>query len=97
MAKELGRGLYRGILRDLARVWSPREIADISVQQRVLEYMHSGARGLRRLEVGVEKTGRGALIPILNSLGIRGLEHIDRIETLKRVVLELERIADGMS
>jgi hypothetical protein len=97
MAKELGRGLYRGILRDLARVWSPREIADISVQQRVLEYMHSAARGLRRLEVGVEKTGREALVPILNSLGVRSLKHIDRLETLKRVVLELERIADGMS
>jgi len=97
MAKELGRGLYRGILRDLARVWSPREIQEISAQQRVLEYMHSAARGLRRLEIGLEKTGREALVPILNSLGIRSLERIDRLETLKRVVLELERIADGMS
>src|SRR6185312_15968436 len=28
MADPLGRGLYRGILRDLARVWNPREIQD---------------------------------------------------------------------
>jgi len=97
MAEELGRGLYRGILRDLARVWNPREIQEISVQQRVLEYIDSSARGLRRLEVGVEKTRREALVPILNSLGVRSLKHIDRLETLKRVVLELERIADGMS
>jgi hypothetical protein len=97
MAEELGRGLYRGILRDLARVWSPREIPDISVRQRVLEHMRSAARGLRRLELGVEKAGREPLVQILDSLGIKHLERIDSLETLKRVVLELERIADSIS
>jgi hypothetical protein len=97
MAEELGRGLYRGILRDLARVWSPREIPDISVRQRVLEHMRSAARGLRRLELGVEKAGRDPLVQILDSLGIKNLERIDSLETLKRVVLELERIADSIS
>jgi hypothetical protein len=97
MAQELGRGLYRGILRDLARVWSPREIPDISVRQRVLEHMRSAARGLRRLELGVEKAGREPLVQILDSLGIKNLERIDSLETLKRVVLELERIADSIS
>jgi hypothetical protein len=97
MAQELGRGLYRGILRDLARVWSPREIPDISVRQRVLEHMRSAARGLRRLELGVEKAGRDPLVQILDSLGIKNLERIDNLETLKRVVLELERIADSIS
>lgn len=97
MAQELGRGLYRGILRDLARVWSPREIPDISVRQRVLEHMRSAARGLRRLELGVEKAGRDPLVQILDSLGIKNLERIDSLETLKRVVLELERIADSIS
>lgn len=97
MAEELGRGLYRGILRDLARVWSPREIPDVSARQRVLEHMRSAARGLRRLELGVEKAGREPLVQILDSLGIKNLERIDRLETLKRVVLELERIADSIS
>jgi hypothetical protein len=97
MAEELGRGLYRGILRDLARVWSPREIPDISVRQRVLEHMRSAARGLRRLELGVEKAGRDPLVQILDSLGIKNFERIDSLETLKRVVLELERIADSIS
>jgi hypothetical protein len=97
MAEELGRGLYRGILRDLARVWSPREIPDISVRQRVLEHMRSAARGLRRLELGVEKAGREPLVQILDSLGIKNFERIDSLETLKRVVLELERMADSIS
>ena len=95
MAETLGRGLYRGLLRDLARVWSPREIHDISAQQRVLEHMRSATRGLRRLEIGVEKTGREALLQILSSLGLRSLERIDNLETLKRIVLEIERIADS--
>jgi len=95
MAEPLGRGLYRGLLRDLARVWSPREIHDISAQQRVLEHMRSATRGLRRLEIGVEKTGREALLQILSSLGLRSLERIDNLETLKRIVLEIERIADS--
>lgn len=97
MAEELGRGLYRGILRDLARVWSPREIPDISVRQRVLEHMRSAARGLRRLELGVEKAGREPLVQILDSLGIKDLERVDSLATLKRVVLELEHIADNIS
>lgn len=97
MARQLGRGLYRGILRDLARVWSPREIQDIAVRQRVLEHMRSAARGLRRLELGVEKAGGEPLVQILDSLGIKNLERIDNLETLKRVVLELERIADSIS
>ena len=34
MAEQLGRGLYRGLLRDRARVWNPREIQDISLLQK---------------------------------------------------------------
>src|SRR5919109_390888 len=41
MAELLGRGLYRGLLRDLAKVWNPREIRDISLLQKVLEHMRS--------------------------------------------------------
>jgi hypothetical protein len=59
--------------------------------------MRSAARGLRRLELAVEKTGRDPLVQILDSLGIKNLERIDSLETLKRVVLELERIADSIS
>jgi hypothetical protein len=68
MADRLGRGLYRGPLRDLARVWNPREIDDVSRQQRVLENMRSAERGLKRLEAALDKTGAEALIPVLNAL-----------------------------
>jgi hypothetical protein len=93
LAEPLGRGLYRGILRDLARVWNPSEIEDVSVQQRVLEHMRCADRGLTRLKAALEKTGPKALTPILQSLGVASLERVDNLQTLKRIVLDLESAA----
>ena len=92
--RQLGRGLYRGLLRDLARVWSPREIQEISLLQKVLEHMRSAERGLRRMEAALDKTGPEALVPILKTIGLTSLERVDNLETLKRIVLELERAAE---
>ena len=94
MAELLGRGLYRGLLRDLAKVWNPREIRDISLLQKVLEHMRSAERGLRRMEAALAKTGPEALVPILKTIGLSSLERVDNLETLKRIVLELERTAE---
>jgi hypothetical protein len=94
MAPSLGRGLYRGLLRDCAKVWNPREIGDVSVQRKVLEHMRAAERGLQRLAAAIEKTGTNTLNPILASLGISNLERVDNLQTLKRIVLELERAAD---
>lgn len=95
MAEQLGRGLYRGLLRDLARVWNPREIQDISLLQKVLEHMRSAERGLRRVETALDKTGPEALVPILMTIGLSSLERVENLETLKRIVLELERAAES--
>lgn len=97
MAEPLGHGLYRGVLRDLARVWNPREIHDIALQGKVLEHMRSAERGLQRLETALDKAGHEALIPILKSLRIASLERVDNLETLKRIVLELEQAANSRS
>lgn len=95
MAETLGRRLYRGLLRDLASVWNPREIRDVSLQQKVLEHMRAAERGLRRLEAALQRSGPEALAPILKSLGLRNLAHVDNLDTLKQVVAELERTAKG--
>ena len=90
MAEQLGRGLYRGLLRDLARVWTPRQIQDISLQQRVLEHMRAAERGLRRLEAALDKLGAEALMPVLKQRKLKSIEPIDNLELLKQIVLELE-------
>lgn len=90
LSQTLGRGLYRGLLRDLARVWNPSEIRDLAIQKKVLEHMQAAERGLERLRIVLERTGHAALGPILESMGVRSLERVDNLEALKRIVLELE-------
>jgi hypothetical protein len=94
MSEVLGRGLYRGLLRDVARVWNPREIRDRAIKQRVLEHMRSAERGLRRLEVANERVGPQVLSRTLESLGLTHVARIDKLETLKRIIVELEAIAE---
>jgi len=94
MAELLGRGLYRGLLRDLARVWNPRQIQDVSLQQRVLEHMRSAERGRRRLKAALDKLGPEALIPVLKQHRLTSIERIENLELLKRIVLDLERAGD---
>lgn len=95
MSQPLGRGLYRGLLRDLARVWNPRDIQNSAVQQQVLEHMHTANVSLRRLEEIVAKTGPAALVSILRSLGLASLERVDNLGVLKRIIIALEGIADN--
>ncbi|PYP86756.1 MAG: hypothetical protein DMG65_18290 [Candidatus Angelobacter sp. Gp1-AA117] len=94
MNEPLGKGLYRGLLKNIARVWEPNQIKDKAVLQKVLTSMQSGERGLRRLQVALDKTGPNALRPILNSMKLKSLDHVDNLETLREVVLALEEKAD---
>ena len=56
----------------------------------MLEHMRAAERGLRRLEAALDKTGPEALIPILKALGLKSIERFDNLETLKRIVVDLE-------
>ena len=95
MAESLGRGLYRGILKTVARAWNPTEINDIDVLRKVLEHMHAGERGLRRLEAALDKSGPGILVPVLRSLRLNSIDQVDNLKNLKRVVVEVERFAES--
>jgi len=95
MAELLGRGLYRGLLRDLARAWNPCEIQDVSLQHRVLEHMRSAERGLKRFEAALDKVGFEALVPILKANHLTSIERVDNLEMLKRIVVELEHAAES--
>lgn len=90
MAHPLGKSLYRGILKSVARVWRPSDIQDSVTATRVLEHMRAGNRGLDRLKAVLEGVEAGHLQGVLSSLNISSLERIDNLETLKKVVLSLE-------
>lgn len=90
MAKLLGRGLYRGLLKSVAHVWSPGEVHDIALLRKLLRYMQAADRGLRRLEAALEQTGRKPLEVILRSLNLESLDRVDSLETLHKIVTALE-------
>ncbi len=94
-AKPLGKMLYRGLLKSIARVWNPNQIEDVALQQRVLEHMQAGERGLNRLKSVLEKVGADPLAKILHSMGIPSLDRVDNLETLKQIVLALEALPPG--
>jgi len=93
MAEPLGRRLYRGILKTVARVWNPSEIREADVLSRVLAQMQSAERGLRRLEAALNRVGPEAVVPTLRSLRLNSLEQVDCLESLKKVVLAAEEAA----
>jgi hypothetical protein len=92
LADPLGKALYRGLLKSVARVWNPNQIQDEALQQRVLEHMQAAERGLQRLKSALERVGTGPLTRILNSLRVVSLEKVDSLETLKQIVLALEAL-----
>jgi len=97
LVEPLGKVMYRGLLKTVARVWKPNEIRDPAVLQKVLTSMQSAADSFRRLEAAREKTGSEAMNEILKSLGIRSLANLNDLETLQQLVLRLEEKADQIN
>jgi hypothetical protein len=91
MMEALGRRLYRGVLKTTARVWSPTEILDGDVLRRVLEQMKSAERGLRRLDVALNRVGPDTLASVLRSLRLDSLAQVDSLDTLRKLVLAMEQ------
>lgn len=90
MAEPLGKRLYRGLLKTIARVWIPDQIHDDSLLRRVLLHMQSAQRGLSRLEAALEKTGPEPLARILRSMDLKALDRVDNLQTLRQIVVRLE-------
>jgi len=95
MAEPLGRRLYRGILKTVARAWNPSEIREADVLSRILAQMQSAERGMRRLDAALDKSGPEILVPILRSLRLNSIDQLDSLDSLKRVVLEVEQVAES--
>jgi hypothetical protein len=90
MAEPLGRGLYRGLLKTLARVWQPVQIADPGLLKKVLEHMQAAERGLRRLDQALNCAEPEAMAAALRSVNLRSFEQVTSLETLKQVVVAVE-------
>jgi len=97
MAELLGKAMYRGLLKSIARVWRPSEISDRAVLEKVLSAMQSAVQGVRRLEAAQERIGSEATKALMNSLHVRSVAQVDNLETLRQLVQALEESADQAS
>jgi len=90
MEQVVGKRMYRGLLKTAARVWNPKDIQDLAIQEKVLAHMQAAERGLRRAEAAREKAGLAAFAGILGSLRLGSLDQVDNLKTLQEIVVALE-------
>ena len=91
MERIIGKRMYRGLLKSLARVWNPKEITDPHVQEGVLAHMQAAERGLRQAEAARTRAGLAAFAAVLGSLSLSSLDQVDNLKTLHELVALLEK------
>jgi hypothetical protein len=94
MKESLGGCMYRGLLR-LEKAWKPAQIQDAASRRKTLERMQAAARGLQRLQAALKRVNKERIKTILISLKIRSTERVDNLETLHKLVLQLEAAASS--
>jgi hypothetical protein len=93
MERLIGTRLYRGLLKEVARVFYPEDIRKIALQHKVLALMMSAGRGLDRLRSARVKVSDSTVRSILNAAELQSFDDIGDMATLQQVVLGLENAA----
>ncbi len=93
MEQAVGKRMYRGLLKTVARVWNPKDIQDPAPQQKVLANMQAAERGLHRARVAQDKIGLAAFAAIMGPLRLSSLDQVDNLRTLQQIVAALEAAA----
>lgn len=93
LEEPLGKGIYRGLLKTVARAWKPNQIQEHELLEKLLTHMRAAQRGLLRLDAALNVVGPQALQPVLRSLNLRSLDNVDNLDTLKQIVLAVEEAA----
>jgi hypothetical protein len=93
MERSVGKRMFRGLLKTLARVWSPKDIQDPALKRKVLTHMQAAERGFRRLDAALDRIGPEPLAQILRSLRLQSIDRVDNLHTLHEIVLALEAAA----
>jgi hypothetical protein len=97
MQSLIGAGLYRGLLKSLARVWNPAQIRDISLQHQVLRHMEAAHRGILRVEAALRLLDESAAREIFRSLDLNSFREVRDLHTLQQLFSALEKAAGTIS
>jgi hypothetical protein len=67
---KLGKRLYRGLLKHVARVWSPQQIQETDALEKVLAQMQGAERGMARLEAAQARLAPETVQRVTSSLNV---------------------------
>jgi hypothetical protein len=94
MESRIGKRLYRGLLKRVARVWSPEQIRETAALEQILAQMQGAVRGLARLEVAQAKLAPEVIQRIIVSLNAPPAK-LEDLQTLHALVVALEKEVDA--
>jgi hypothetical protein len=90
MEKKIGKRLYRGLLKRVARAWSPQQIRETAVLEQVLAQMQGAERGVARLEAARARLAPEVVQKIIVSLDAPPAK-LEDLQALHGLVVALER------
>ena len=90
MEKKIGNRLYRGLLKRVAKAWTPQQIRETAVLQHVLAQMQGAERGVARLEAARARLAPEVVQKIIASLNAPPAK-VEDLQTLHRLVVALEK------
>jgi hypothetical protein len=90
METVVGRRMYRGLMKSVARVWNPTDIRETELQEKVLTHLQVAERGLLRARAARDKAGVETFAAVLASLRLSSLDQVDNLKTLEKIVAALE-------
>ena len=96
MEHRIGKRLYRGLLKRVARVWSPQQIRETAVLEQVLAQMRGAERGLARLEAAQTRLAPEIVQRVVASLNAPPLK-VEDLQTLHGLVVALEREVEAQT
>ena len=96
MEEKIGKRLYRGLLKRVARVWGPRQIQETAVLEQVLAQMRGAERGLARLEAAQTRLAPEIVQRIVASLNAPPAK-VEDLQTLHGLVVALEKEVEAQT
>jgi hypothetical protein len=95
--QELGLALYQSILMMVAQVRSARDIPNQQLQQSVLNWIESAARGMAQVRKTAAEIPETTFYSILDSHGVQSLARVPNFGVLKKLVEEMAQAAPSKS
>ena len=93
----LGDPIYGEILWRIAHAQRANDIPNAELQANVADAMERASRGFHKANSLAEQIGDTGFVSILDRLRIKSMTTIPRLETLKTLVVELEREAERVA